>query len=1007
MNKLFLVLLFFGFIDADQTSIERVEQMPNFPQPYLMRDWQETAINYDNFIFDFNQSGEYLPLIWWNENTTNYPEHNSFGLHTVVGTTSPNSSEAINLLAAVVGASLSGVDKSSQEGNDYVLMCEEYFNNRPEENVYLNHPVTSSGNDWWYDTIPNILFYQLYDLYPDTGQFNSQFESVADRWLEAIEAMGGGTTPWQIPFMDYRGWYLETMTANNSGVHEPEAAGALAWIQYNAYIKSGNESYRIGAELAMDFLDNLESNPSYELQLSYGAFTAARMNVELNTNYDLDKILNWCFDTGPLRNWGAIVGTWGDYDCSGLIGQTTQFYGYAFLMNTFQQVGALVPMVRYADQYARAIGKWVLNAANASRLFYSQYLPDGNQDSENWSQQYDPQSLIGYEGLRQSYWGSSPFATGDAISGDWGETNLALYGSSHVGILGGIIDTTNIEGILKLDVNKTDYFSDNSFPTYLFYNPHESMHTVIFDVGQEVHDVYDAVNNELLGTNISGEYPLQIPSDNAILLVVIPAGSILEYNLNKLMVEGIVVDHSSGLTVNNYPPRIRSLSTAEDLVFPETQVTVYCTAADRDGDQVSYIWAADSGTISGSGESVLWTLPENEGIYSIECMVSDPSSDSDSSAISIEVSDLINEAPGILQITASPRKLHLTMFTNLSCDAYDPDSESLQYNWSAEAGEIMSDGSNASWQAPSEPGNYWLYCLVIDGYGESAIDSLKVSVRNFLESQQGNLIAGYEFSGNANDISGNDFHGLVYGPALTTDQFGYPASAYYFDGINDYIRIDNDPGLNFQNAISVSLWMNIHQFYDREAYPISHGNWENRWKLSVTTSGIRWTIKTDSPQNSGIIDLDSETVLQEDTFVFITAVYSGSDMEIYVDGELNSFTDWSGQLQQTFYDLTIGQVLPGNSNYNFNGVLDQIHIYDYALPLQEIEALHSGEVCHILADMNCDGYLDVLDIVITADFILSDIEMTNYQMIVGDLNNEDTIDIIDIIMMITMILQSD
>lgn len=98
--------------------------MPNFPQPYLMRDWRQTAINYDSFIFDFNQTGEYLPLIWWNENTQNYPEHNSFGLHTVVGTTSPNSSEAINLLAAVVGASLSGVDKSNQTGHNWVLMCE-------------------------------------------------------------------------------------------------------------------------------------------------------------------------------------------------------------------------------------------------------------------------------------------------------------------------------------------------------------------------------------------------------------------------------------------------------------------------------------------------------------------------------------------------------------------------------------------------------------------------------------------------------------------------------------------------------------------------------------------------------------------------------------------------------------------------------------------------------------------------------------------------------------------
>jgi len=79
---------------------------------------------------------------------------------------------------------------------------------RPEENVYLNAPVTSSGSDWWYDVMPNIFFYQLYSLYPHTGDFDRQFKTVADRWLEAIYAMGGRTAPWSHPSLEHRGWYL-------------------------------------------------------------------------------------------------------------------------------------------------------------------------------------------------------------------------------------------------------------------------------------------------------------------------------------------------------------------------------------------------------------------------------------------------------------------------------------------------------------------------------------------------------------------------------------------------------------------------------------------------------------------------------------------------------------------------------------------------------------------------------------------------------------------------------
>ena len=73
---------------SQQIVINRIEQMPNLPSPYEMRDWENVTIGYDSFVFDFNLTGQYLPLIWWRTNTINYP-HISFGLHTVVGTLSP------------------------------------------------------------------------------------------------------------------------------------------------------------------------------------------------------------------------------------------------------------------------------------------------------------------------------------------------------------------------------------------------------------------------------------------------------------------------------------------------------------------------------------------------------------------------------------------------------------------------------------------------------------------------------------------------------------------------------------------------------------------------------------------------------------------------------------------------------------------------------------------------------------------------------------------------------
>ena len=935
--SVFIITFFASIqISAQQINIPRIEQMPNLPSPFEMRDWKQTAIGYDSFVFDFNLTGQYLPLIWLNTNTVNYPNHNSFGLHTVVGTNSTASSEAINLLPAVVGASLCGVDKSNQAGYNWVLMCEEYFNKNNGANVYLNHPDGSNWDDWWYDVMPNIFFYQLYSLYPNTGDFNFQFTSVADKWLAAVKTMGGSTTPWQKPNMDYRAFNLKTMKPYSLDVHEPEAAGAIAWILYNAYIETNDTKYRIGADWAMEFLNGLTSNPSYELQLPYGAYLAARMNAELGTTYDIEKLVNWCFNVGPLRDWGSILGHWGSYDVHGLIGEVNGSNDYAFLMNTFEQVGALVPLVRYDERFARAIGKWVLNASNAARLFYTNYLPDQNQDSEEWSHQYDPNSYIGHEAMRETQYAQSPYATGDAIDGNWGMTNLALYGSSHIGILGGIIDTTNVEQILMLDLLKTDYFHKDAYPSYLIYNPYSEDKIVNVNFSNDQHDIYDVLSKTFLKNGVSGPTTITIPSDAAIIAIFLPSGGNITYDLDKMLINGIIVDYHSGQTVLNYPPRIKSLSADSTIILLGSGIKVYCTATDKDNDVLSYAWSVSGGSISGSGSQVNWTAPNSVGTYFITCLVEDGNSGEVNDTINIKVVESINNDPVIEKILANPRKIHLGTQSEITCYANDVDGDQLSFSWSSQEGSFSGSGSQVVWTAPSSEGYYFINCTVDDERGGITSDSLLVSVRDTSVHQSGNLVAFYPFNGNANDESGNGNNGTVYQASLVSDRFNNPNRAYKFDGVNDYIQISNSTILNFSNSITVSFWIKVNEFFDREAYPLSHGNWENRWKVSITNKGIRWTVKT----TTGVKDLDSETELKLDSLYNVVVLYDGSDYEIYINGKLNALTTFSGSILSTTIDFMIGQVLPGDNQYNFKGVLDDIRIYDYALSYNEIGKLY-------------------------------------------------------------------
>lgn len=232
--------------------------------------------------------GQYLPLSYLKPAGVNYPQNPAFGLHTYIGTSSPFGNEAINVLPSLVGATLVGADKRSQFGRNWLLMSQDFFNKNNGENIYLNNAGASSGGgDWWYDLMPNVFFYQLNHLYPNSGvEADHQFTTIADRFLDAVvRAMGGSDAPWEPAYMNYRAWKFKTMQPNPNGVPEPEAAGAYAWVLYNAWKETGNPDYLKGAEWSIEFLNEWTSNPSYELQLPYGSVYGGEN--ERRTRHDL------------------------------------------------------------------------------------------------------------------------------------------------------------------------------------------------------------------------------------------------------------------------------------------------------------------------------------------------------------------------------------------------------------------------------------------------------------------------------------------------------------------------------------------------------------------------------------------------------------------------------------------------------------------------------------------------------------------------------------------------
>lgn len=924
---------------ANQIKVPRIELMPNQPSPYNMLNWKRVAQQYDSFIYNINQSGQYLPLVSIGAQGINYPLNKTIRMHSYVGTNSPNGSEGINVLPSLVSASLNGIDKTNQYGQDWLTMSQDFFNKANGENIYLNNAGAGSGSDWWYDVMPNVFFYQLYDLYPNrSSETKNQFTIIADRFLASVKAMHASDTPWNIPNMNYRAWNFKTMQGNANGVHEPEASGGYAWILYNAYMQTGNKNYLEGAEWAIEFLNNYPSSPSYELQLPYGTSIAAKMNAELGNTYDIGKMINWSFDRGPLRNWGTIVGKWGAFDVSGLVGEANDAGNdYAFQLNGVQQAGALLPMVRYDKRFARAIGKWILNLANATRLFYPGYLPASMQDAATWSDQYDPNHVIGYEALRERLNGLSPVSTGDALKGGWAGTNLSLYSTSSIGYLGAIVETTSVPQILKLDLLKTDFFHGQAYPSFLFYNPYTSSQTIQFDAGKTTSDLYDVLTETFVAKNVTGPQAINIPADQAVLIVLVPANATITYNQHKLLFNNVVVDYNQSKQAYIKSIRIKALAAKNTLLQVNDSTAVY-TTADNPGNRIlNYSWSASSGKVTGKGPVVQWHAPFTEGKATIKIILIDDLGTQDSAILDVSTVNKINLAPQIANIDKTANYTGTGGLLQLKSIASDPNGDSLTYSWAATGG-VFNDASSRSviWTAPSTEGIYTITSKVSDSDNLTDQMTTSILVKNFSNSI-GKLIAYYPFNNNADDLSGNQLHGDPSGIVYVPDRNSTPLSACYFNGGAQRISVNNDAKLNVQDAITVSCWFNAARLPDKETFLLSHGSWQNRWKLSITPEKrLRWTINS----LTTIVDLDSPNTFAVDSFYHIAASYDGSFMTLYLNGNLIAFKALSGKIRTTALPFLMGQMLPDITDYNFKGILDEVKLFDYALSPITANALY-------------------------------------------------------------------
>ncbi len=196
----------------------------------------------------------------------------------------------------------------------------------------------------------------------------------------------------------------------------------------------------------------------------------------------------------------------------------------------------------------------------------------------------------------------------------------------------------------------------------------------------------------------------------------------------------------------------------------------------------------------------------------------------------------------------------------------------------------------------------------------------------------------------AYDSSGNDNYGEIYGADYTPDQWG--GQALSFDGVDEYVSIPDSTSLDLSGEITVEAWIKVAVHKNFNAIVIKGEDGAENYELLLTSSGLLYsTIKfMDGTRYYPSVP----SAITDTEWHHVAMTYKPGEWRIYVDGVKKAErTDISKVPLTNNVPLFIGaeQYLGSfRTERFFNGLIDEVRIYDYALLPDMIADHHAAGI---------------------------------------------------------------
>ena len=188
----------------------------------------------------------------------------------------------------------------------------------------------------------------------------------------------------------------------------------------------------------------------------------------------------------------------------------------------------------------------------------------------------------------------------------------------------------------------------------------------------------------------------------------------------------------------------------------------------------------------------------------------------------------------------------------------------------------------------------------------------------------------------------NSNNGATYGANWTSS--GRAGGALDFDGTDDYVEVLDADNLDMVDELTIAAWIYPHSYddvygngiFDKSNFDGASGSY--RLAINAIENKAIFRLKIQGEVNDQ--QIASINAISLNQWTYVVGTYDGSNMKLYINGELDVQEPQTGDLVVDDYNLRIGQYL--GPNRFFDGIIDEVTISNRSWDSTEINDVYNS-----------------------------------------------------------------